>query len=308
MSSNNRNRRSGGGAVLGAAAAALIGAGTAHAVPDLQVSVDGIDLFPTAGNAATAESTFGNMAIASGVGATANASDGFGNIADATGTDADALTLTTSTSVFDSSWASGTNTLAETGNGAVDTAVATGTGSEALAGGGSFDTAIASQGHLAEATGSSGLFVVEPAAAAAAASTPSGPEPFEDLFGGSGINTWTPAADSYLDTNDPTLAASLGTSVEDFWNGGGSYGADYPITDFIARTDPGSFDTTPGLPVTGIGDLAVSLDYGIYASGLSSTLDPDLWQFFTGTLPTFESDALFLLFFPEDLVGIIALG
>jgi hypothetical protein len=177
----------GGIAVLGAAAAALLGAGTA-AADDFQISIDGLDLFPTAGNTATAFSTFGDMAIASGVGAEANANDGLGdmaiasgagaeansnegigNIADATGLDAHAVTLSTSASIFDSAWAN--------------------TDSEAIAGDGSFDTAIASDGDTAIATGSSGLFVVEPAAAA-------------DL---------APATDPFLTSLDTLLTSLLGS-------------------------------------------------------------------------------------------------
>ncbi|MGB7114265.1 MAG: hypothetical protein WBD77_27665 [Mycobacterium sp.] len=38
------------------------------------------------------------------------------------------------------------------------------------------------------------------------------PDPFQVLFGDSGINnTWTSTADAYLDTNDPTLASDLVT-------------------------------------------------------------------------------------------------
>jgi hypothetical protein len=42
------------------------------------------------------------------------------------------------------------------------------------------------------------------------------PEPLEDLLGDYGSNTWTVSADNWLDTNDPSLAASLDTSVIDF--------------------------------------------------------------------------------------------
>jgi hypothetical protein len=127
--------------------------------------------------------------------------------------------------------------------------------------------------------------------------------PFQDLFGDAGINTWTPEADALLLADDPSLDATLTTSVDNFWNSG-----DDPITIFIAENDPGSFDTSPGLPVTGTGDAAVALDYSIYANGLASTLDPQLSTFFFDTLPSAEGDALFLLFFPEDLLGIIAFG
>jgi hypothetical protein len=306
MSNNKRNRRRIGIAVLGAAAAALIGAGSAHA-DDFQISIDGFDLLPTAGNTATAFSTFGDMAIASGVGAEANANDGLGdiaissgadaeansnegigNIADATGSDAHAVTLSTSASIFDSSWASGTNTLAESGNGTVDTAVATGTDSEALAGGGSFDTAIASAGKVAEATGSSGLFVVEPAAADPAAAT-AAPDvgPLQLLFGDSGINTWTPAADASLLSSDPTLAATLDTSVDNFLTLAYD-GQDVPLSTWVDTFDPSAFSGIPHLlfdgcayacstfPLDPTGDFALGLDYTAFASGLDPVWEPTI--------------------------------
>jgi hypothetical protein len=275
---------------LGIGAAVASTPGTASA-DDMQISIDGFDLFPTAGNTATAFSTFGDMAIASGVGAEAVANDGvgdlaiasgagadadsnegFGNLADATGAGAHAVTLSTSASIFDSAWASGTNTLAESGNGTLDTAVATGTNSEALAGGGSFDTAIASAGKVAEATGSSGLFVVEPAAAApAAAAAPSDLDPFEDLFGTAGINTWTPTADTDLGA----LAGGFDTSVDNFSAANVVPVVPFvvpdsdPISDGLYSFDHSAFTADPalgGLPDNGIGDLAVGLDYTLFSA------------------------------------------
>jgi hypothetical protein len=283
----------GGGAVIGAAAAALIGAGTA-AADDFQISIDGFDLFPSAGNTATAFSTFGDMAIASGVGAEANANDGFGdiaissgagaeananegfgNIADATGADAHAVTLSTSASIFDSSWASGTNTLAESGNGTVDTAVATGTNSEALAGGGSFDTAIASAGKVAEATGSSGLFVVEPAAADPAAAPAADVGPLQLLFGDSGINSWTPDVDALLG-NSPGL-----DSLVQAFQSSGDTAFQQILTDWLLDYGAYSVQGDAYLPDTALGDLATTVDFSLFASGLAPSVDPailDTWQ------------------------------
>ena len=42
------------------------------------------------------------------------------------------------------------------------------------------------------------------------------PEPFQYLFGDSGINTWTPSADSLLNSSDPTLAGNWDTSGDNF--------------------------------------------------------------------------------------------
>jgi hypothetical protein len=59
---------------------------------DMQVSIDGLDLFPTAGNTATAYSGFfGDIAIAIGNGAVARALNGFGDFAFADGTNSTAL-------------------------------------------------------------------------------------------------------------------------------------------------------------------------------------------------------------------------
>jgi hypothetical protein len=62
---------------------------------DMQVSIDGFDLFPTAGNTATATSDMGDIAIAIGNGANALATAG----------------------MFDSAFADGTNSFAEAGGG-----------------------------------------------------------------------------------------------------------------------------------------------------------------------------------------------
>ena len=55
---------------------------------DFQISIDGMDLFPTAGNSAIAFSGAGDMAIAFGAGAQAFAEGGYGDYATADGTDA----------------------------------------------------------------------------------------------------------------------------------------------------------------------------------------------------------------------------
>ena len=77
---------------LGAALAAMPAVASAD---DMQISIDGIDLFPTVGNTATAISGMGDMAIAIGNGAEAGAING----------------------IFDSAFAFGTKALAFAGDG-----------------------------------------------------------------------------------------------------------------------------------------------------------------------------------------------
>jgi hypothetical protein len=101
------------------------------------------------------------------------------------------------------------------------------------------------------------------------------PAPFEDLFGTAG-NSWTASADSSLLSSDPTLAASLDASVDNFL-------ADAPISTLFPEgddpfsfytweLDPSSFTDDPtlagGLPDNAIGDFAVALDYTLFASGI----------------------------------------
>jgi hypothetical protein len=81
---------------------------------DMQVSIDGTDLFPTAGNTATATSDMGDIAIAIGNGAHASAIDGTGDFA----------------------FADGANSIADAVNGYDDTAVVFGANSTAVAGDG----------------------------------------------------------------------------------------------------------------------------------------------------------------------------
>jgi hypothetical protein len=106
------------------------------------------------------------------------------------------------------------------------------------------------------------------------------PDPFQLLFGDSGINTWTPTADAYLDTNDPTLASDLVTSVDNFEGGffADSLFGSVAFTELTDALDPSAFTASPflgGLPDNAIGDLAVGTDYTLFASGLGS-LDADL--------------------------------
>jgi hypothetical protein len=73
---------------IGAAVASTPGVARAD---DFQISIDGMDLFPTVGNTATAFSGSGDIAIAFGNGASASAVGGTGDFALASGSGADAL-------------------------------------------------------------------------------------------------------------------------------------------------------------------------------------------------------------------------
>jgi hypothetical protein len=148
------------------------------------------------------------------------------------------------------------------------------------------------------------------------------PDPFEELFGSTGFNAWTPAADASLLSSDPTEAANLDASVENFL-------ADAPIsTQFPEGDDPFSFytweafdpsaftgeplvdhldlgTTVPGgLPDNAIGDLAVALDYTLFASGIggNDVGIADSLNFLANLPDATASWTLALLFFPEDLL------
>jgi hypothetical protein len=120
-----------------------------------------------------------------------------------------------------------------------------------------------------------------------------GLNPFEDLFGNSGVNTWTAAADSSLANNDPTLAANLDTSVDNFLINFGNqvdpfstiaYRLDtsLPIDQLPFSMDPAGFGyfLDNGVPLNATGDFAIGLDYLLYASGIGATLDPIIYTLF----------------------------
>lgn len=105
--------------------------------------------------------------------------------------------------------------------------------------------------------------------------------PLEQLFGDSGINTWTASADSFLLSSDPTLAASLDTSVDNFLSAELISPAfpdgDMPFTFLLWSVDPGAFTLGDvgylpfdggGFPDNAIADFAVGLDYTLFATGL----------------------------------------
>jgi hypothetical protein len=107
------------------------------------------------------------------------------------------------------------------------------------------------------------------------------PNPFQDLFGEIGANSWTQSADSFLVNSDPTLAAALDTSVDNFL-ASVPVSADFPEGDdpfsyFVWSLDPSAFGSDAyygplldggGLPDNAIGDFAVGLDYMLFATGI----------------------------------------
>jgi len=295
----NSNRKSRWVASVGIpVAAGLIGLAPAARADDMQISIDGYDLFPTAGNTATALSDPGDMAIAIGNGASASAlndpaeTGNFGNFAFADGT---GETANAGGGIFDTALTlGGTDSTTYAGfNGNFDLALATASNDTVAAGVGTqanpanFDLASAvNPGYIVYA--GPGAFQVESAAAVPAAdpastisslgdSPPADLGPFEDLFGDTGFNSWTPSADSFLASVDPTLAANFDTSVDNFL--AGVPGGDDPITVLVGDFDSSAFSGFPlglGEPINPVGDLAVGLDYSIFASGLAPTLDPAL--------------------------------
>jgi hypothetical protein len=104
------------------------------------------------------------------------------------------------------------------------------------------------------------------------------PDPFENLLGTAGVNTWTPTADAELLSSNPTEAANLDASVDAFnadVTGYGGYQYD-PLSQLVYEFDEGAFSigsfmgqapNDGGLPDNAIGDLAVGLDYLDWANG-----------------------------------------
>jgi hypothetical protein len=161
---------------------------------DYQISIDGYDLFPTAGNTATATSGIGDIAIAYGDDADASAVGGFGD---------DAYAGAGATAV-----AGDLNTGA-TGNN-FDFASATGGGSEAVAGNGGAPDTTGSSFDFASANGVSSFAVAGQNGSGDVASAVG---PVSALSGGSN-NATDPANFDYasaLDTTNTTSA--LGTQA-----------------------------------------------------------------------------------------------
>jgi hypothetical protein len=103
------------------------------------------------------------------------------------------------------------------------------------------------------------------------------PDPFQLLFGDSGINTWTPTADTDLAALSPTLASDLATSVDGYEQGAGGFYSSDPFTALTDHVDPSAFIANPDgigiLPDNGIADLAVGLDYTVFSTGGYGSVD-----------------------------------
>jgi hypothetical protein len=117
-------------------------------------------------------------------------------------------------------------------------------------------------------------------------------DPLAQLYGDTGFNSWTTAADTDLAAVSPTLTADFTTSVDsfDFDNVQPDLS---PVSDPISlglySVDPSAFSADPalgGLPDNGIGDLAVGLDYGLFSA------EGDLEQVF-GPLITLIAEWIF---------------
>jgi hypothetical protein len=118
---------------------------------------------------------------------------------------------------------------------------------------------------------------------APAASADADLDPFQDLYGDIGINTWTPAADAALPIG---TANSLDVSIE----GVQAFGVAPPFLNIVGQLDPTSYavetigpDQYQYVPTDGLGDLANTLDYGLYLTGLSPELDPLILDTFQWT-------------------------
>jgi hypothetical protein len=111
-------------------------------------------------------------------------------------------------------------------------------------------------------------------------------DPFQDLFGNTGFNSWTASADSSLNSSDPTLAGNWDTSVDNFLLNIGNQ--EDPFSVIAYRLDPDAFSHDPaafgyflddGLPLNATGDVALGLDWTLFESGIGATLDPIIYVF-----------------------------
>jgi hypothetical protein len=108
-----------------------------------------------------------------------------------------------------------------------------------------------------------------------AGADPTDLDPWEDLHGVAGPNSWTIAVDNFEAAIDPNLAAGTDAGADLF----NSVDAD-PFSDLVGAIDPNAFVGGAPNPNDLLGVLAVTLDYGaIFAYDLPALLGPgvDPW-------------------------------
>lgn len=133
---------------VGAAVACTPGLASADGL-DFQISIDGHDLFPEAGNTATATSSLGNIAIAFRNGAVATTGDGTGQFSVAEGTNAFAATGGNNDTAIDIGNNSGPNEFALAGIGNNDFSFVWADNSSAYSGGDLLDSDLTGNNDIA---------------------------------------------------------------------------------------------------------------------------------------------------------------
>jgi hypothetical protein len=97
-------------------------------------------------------------------------------------------------------------------------------------------------------------------------------------LGTAGVNSWTPGADATLLATNPTEAANLDVSVDIFNDAVHSAYQIDPLSQLAFELDPTGFgadgytgidSAIGGLPLNALTDLAVGLDYTLWASNLT---------------------------------------
>lgn len=233
---------------------------------DIQISISGTDLFPTADNTATAVSSFGNIAIAIGDGANANALGsvpflGIFNTALAVGTDSSATASLIG--AFDVASAIGTGSVAGAGVGGLfDLASAIGTGSQVGAGiGGLFDLASA----IGKDSSSSGFFGVGNLAAAL------GPD--STVGSGVGVDNLAIAGPGGLASAVGLLNAAFAAGAGSDAAAGGVLNAALALGSQVAATASGVFDLAVAEGVNAVVKAMNGFFDFAYALGTGSTTD-----------------------------------
>jgi hypothetical protein len=253
---------------------------------DMQISIGGMDLFPTEGNTATAVAASGDIAVAIGNGSTAYSGDGLfgflgggiGDVVIADGTDSSAEAAVLGSGNLDFVWADGTASNAQVGLGAnLSTAVAEGTGSHAqVALGAQLDAAFA-DGTGSYADAGIGNNDLAEAFGGSSATAGGGNQDFA-----SAVNGGTASAEGYLTTasaNGPgSDAVTSGISDTATVFGSNAEGQAEGIDDVASVINTGSaFDSAlagGGAPLTSNLDFAEILGTGSTAvAGEGGSLD-----------------------------------